>query len=78
MTFDMDAGIVSYVGATGAGVAEGAGREAASAAAIEVAIIVWLVDRWRLLELYQVTEKSRSLCQTGASSSLRSDIFWPR
>lgn len=51
MTFDMDAGIVSYVGATGAGAAEGAGREAASAAAIEVAIIVWSVDRWRPLEL---------------------------
>jgi len=37
ITLDMEAGMASYVGATGTGAAVGAGREAARAAAIEVA-----------------------------------------
>ena len=42
MTFDMDAGIASYVGAAGVGADWGAGREAAIAAAIEgAADIFW-------------------------------------
>lgn len=40
MTFDMDAGMASYVGAGAAGAAEGAGRDAARAAAMDVAAIL--------------------------------------
>jgi hypothetical protein len=38
ITFDIDAGIASYVGAAGVGAVWGAGRDAAKAAAIDVAI----------------------------------------
>lgn len=38
IALDMEAGMASYVGAAGVGAAWGAGREAASAAAMEVAI----------------------------------------
>jgi len=43
----MDAGMASYVGAAGVGAAEGAGRLAARAAAIEVAAAIFgSIRRW--------------------------------
>lgn len=42
MAFDIEAGMASYVGAAGVEAAWGAGREAASAAAMEVAAIFQL------------------------------------
>jgi hypothetical protein len=42
ITFDMEGGIASYVGAAGVGAAVGAGREAARAAAIDVAAMIFV------------------------------------
>jgi uncharacterized membrane protein YhiD involved in acid resistance len=42
ITFDMEGGIASYVGAAGVGAAVGAGREAARAAAIDVAAMIFM------------------------------------
>lgn len=44
MTFDMDAGMASCIGSGAAGAAEGEGRVAARAAAMEVAILCCKVD----------------------------------
>jgi hypothetical protein len=42
ITLAMEGGIASYVGAAGAGAAVGAGRDAARAAAIDVAAMIFV------------------------------------
>lgn len=60
IAFAIDAGMASYVGAAGAGAAEGAGRDAARAAAIDVAAIAVEVQRcqttssWNMLACAQL------------------------
>lgn len=56
---DIDAGMASYVGAAGVEAAWGAGREAARAAAIEVAAIIF----------YEFRVRAESLAPTGTKNT---------
>jgi hypothetical protein len=61
MTFAIDAGIASYVGAGAMATEDGAGRDAARAAAIDVAAIFFVLKDWmesvRVVQLTKAFDK---------------------